>query len=47
MYSTSWYPQANGQAEATNKKILDTLKKRLEDAKGLWPELLPKVLWSF
>lgn len=46
-YSTPRYPQANGLAEATNKTILDTLRRRLEEAKGLWPELLLEVLWSF
>ena len=25
----------------------DTLKKRLEEAKGAWPEQLPEVLWSY
>ena len=33
-YSTPLYPQSNGQAEAKNKVIMDSLKKRLEDAKG-------------
>nr|XP_016444776.1 PREDICTED: uncharacterized protein LOC107770033 [Nicotiana tabacum] len=23
------------------------MKKKLEDAKGLWPELLPEVLWAY
>lgn len=29
-YSTPAYPQSNGQAEATNKIIVNGLKKRLE-----------------
>ncbi|RVW43348.1 Pol polyprotein [Vitis vinifera] len=29
-YSTSRYPQSNGQAEATNKTLITALKKRLE-----------------
>ena len=33
-YSTPTYPQSNGQAEATNKAIVNGLKKRLDDAKG-------------
>ncbi|XP_075640563.1 uncharacterized protein LOC142612345 [Castanea sativa] len=40
-YSTPYYPQGNGQAEATNKVILAGLKKRLDDAKGGWVEELP------
>ena len=43
-YSTSAYPQANGQAEAVNKVIVNGLKKRLDDAKGRWVEELPHVL---
>ncbi len=40
------YPQSNGQAEMSNKVILDRIKKRLEDAKGRWVEELPSVLWT-
>lgn len=32
-YSTSAYPQSNGQVEETNKAIVVGLKKRLEGAK--------------
>ncbi|XP_028115619.1 uncharacterized protein K02A2.6-like [Camellia sinensis] len=45
--STPAYPQSNGQAEASNKTILDRLKKRLEKAKGKWAEKLPNVLWAY
>ncbi|RVX11729.1 Pol polyprotein [Vitis vinifera] len=40
-YSTPRYPQSNGQAEATNKTLINALKKRLEQAKGKWVEELP------
>ena len=43
-YSTPAYPQGNGQAEAFNKVIINGLKKRLDDAKGMWVEELPHVL---
>ena len=43
-YSTPMYLQSNGQAEATNKAIVNGLKKRLEGTKGKWAEELPKVL---
>ena len=46
-YSTPAYPQSNGQAEATNKAILNGLKKRLDGAKGRWVEELPSVLWAY
>jgi hypothetical protein len=37
------HPQENGLAEATNKVILNGIKKKLEEAKGLWAELLHEV----
>ncbi|KAL6319119.1 hypothetical protein AAG906_011198 [Vitis piasezkii] len=46
-YSTPRYPQSNGQAEATNKTLINALKKRLEQAKGKWVEELPGVLWAY
>ena len=46
-YSTSAYPQGNGQTEAVNKVIVSGLKKRLNDAKGKWVEELPHVLWTY
>ena len=46
-YSTPAYPQRNGQAEATNKAIMNGLKKRLDDAKGRSAEELPNVLWAY
>ncbi|XP_075651868.1 uncharacterized protein LOC142622298 [Castanea sativa] len=46
-YSTPAYSQSNGQAEATNKEIVNGLKKRLEGAKGKWAKELPNVLWAY
>ncbi|XP_070019374.1 uncharacterized protein [Nicotiana sylvestris] len=45
--STPYHPLGNGQAESTNKVIINHLKKRLEESKGNWPELLPRVLWAY
>ncbi|XP_026445572.1 uncharacterized protein LOC113346222 [Papaver somniferum] len=33
--------------EATNRVIMENLKKRLEKAKGKWTEEFPGVLWSY
>ncbi|XP_065620417.1 uncharacterized protein LOC136063658 [Quercus suber] len=33
-YSTPSYPQSNGQAEVTNKSIVNGMKKRLDNSKG-------------
>lgn len=45
--STPYHPSGNGQAESTNKTIIQNLKKRLTDAKGKWKEILPEVLWAY
>ena len=41
------HPQANGQTEVTNQKLLKIIKTKLDDAKGAWPEELPNVLWAY
>ena len=46
-YSTPMYPQSNGQVEATNKTIMNGLKRRLDGAKGRWAEELSNVLWAY
>ena len=46
-YSTPAYPQGNRQAEASNKVIVNGLKKRLDDAKGRWVKELSHVLWAY
>ncbi|KAJ9542345.1 hypothetical protein OSB04_028851, partial [Centaurea solstitialis] len=43
--STPRYPQSNGLAESSNKVIINSIRKRLKDAKGKWVEELPSVLW--
>uniref|UniRef100_A0A2N9GFR7 Uncharacterized protein n=1 Tax=Fagus sylvatica TaxID=28930 RepID=A0A2N9GFR7_FAGSY len=46
-FSSPAYLQGNGQAESSNKTILNGIKKRLEEAKGRWVEELPTILWTF
>lgn len=46
-FSSVAYPQGNGQAEASNKVIVEGIKKRLDRAKGRWVEELPSVLWAY
>ncbi|XP_017239882.1 uncharacterized protein LOC108212672 [Daucus carota subsp. sativus] len=46
-FAAVYHPQSNGQTEAVNKIIKHTLKTKLEDSKGNWPEELPMVLWSY
>ncbi|XP_060177808.1 uncharacterized protein LOC132607742 [Lycium barbarum] len=45
--STLYHPSPNGQAESTNKTILQNLKKRLAGSKHQWKEVLPEVLWAY
>ncbi|XP_026396131.1 uncharacterized protein LOC113290764 [Papaver somniferum] len=46
-FSSPYYAQSNRQAKATNRVIMDNLKKRLEKAKGKWIKEFPGVLWSY
>ncbi|KAJ9538340.1 hypothetical protein OSB04_031073 [Centaurea solstitialis] len=44
--STPRYPHSNGLAESSNKVIINSIRKRLKEAKGRWVEELPSVLWA-
>ena len=44
--STPYYPQENGQAEATNKVMLKILKKMKHEYGGKWSDHLADVLWA-
>lgn len=44
--STPYYPQSNGQAEATNKVLINNIKKAIEDNPRRWHEVLEEVLWA-
>jgi hypothetical protein len=46
-FSSPGYPQSNGQAEASNKVIMNGIKRKLEAAKGKWVEELPSILWTY
>ena len=45
-FSSSGHPQANGQTKVTNRTLLKIIKTKLDDAKGVWPEELPNILWA-
>ena len=44
--STPRYPQGNGQAESSNKLIIDGIKKHLDLKKEHWADELDGVMWS-
>ncbi|XP_015945413.1 uncharacterized protein LOC107470527 [Arachis duranensis] len=46
-FSSVEHPQTNGLAEAANKVILHALRKKLDEAKGLWAELIPEIIWGY
>ncbi|XP_072092774.1 uncharacterized protein [Arachis hypogaea] len=46
-FSSVEHPQSNGLAEAANKVLLQALRKKLDNAKGAWAELIPEVLWAY
>lgn len=46
-FSIVSHPQTNRKTKAINKIIKHTMKEKLEESKGNWPEELPKVMWSY
>ena len=45
--SSPYYAQANGQNEATNKVLIDMIKRTIDDQLRKWHEELSKVLWAY
>ncbi|KAL6188761.1 hypothetical protein ACLB2K_040152 [Fragaria x ananassa] len=45
--STPYYPQGNGQAEATNKTLLIILSKMVFEYEKGWSTHLPDALWAY
>ncbi|XP_077215747.1 uncharacterized protein LOC143850376 [Tasmannia lanceolata] len=46
-FTSVGHPQANGQVEVTNRILLQSFKKRVEDAKNTWVLELQNVLWAY
>ncbi|XP_015965110.1 uncharacterized protein LOC107488845 [Arachis duranensis] len=46
-FSSVEHPQSNRLAEVANKVLLHALRKKLDNANGLWAELVPEVLCSY
>ncbi|XP_050242357.1 uncharacterized protein LOC126691348 [Quercus robur] len=45
--STTYYPQGNGQAKATNRVLLRILSKMVHEYEGGWIEHLLETLWAY
>lgn len=45
-YSSPYHPQGNGQAESSNKSLLNIIKKILEETKRSWDQKLKLALWA-
>ena len=45
-HSTAYYPQGNGLAEYSNKSLVRTIKKLLQDNKKTWHSKLVYALWE-
>ncbi len=45
--SIVYYPQANGQAESTNKTLVRILRRMVQDNKKEWDTKLDSALWAF
>ncbi|CAL2259632.1 unnamed protein product [Prunus armeniaca] len=47
LQSTSYYAQANGQAELSNNVIINIIRKMLEKNPKQWHEKLSETLWAY
>ena len=45
--SLPYYPQENGQAEATNKVLIKIISKMSQEYTGGWVTHLPDALWDY
>lgn len=45
--STPYYPQGNGQPEATNKSLLKILSTIVYEEPKIWLDFLSLVLWAY
>ena len=45
-HSTTYYPQGNGLVESSNKSLMRTIKKLLQENKRAWNAKLVYVLWA-
>jgi len=47
VFASVEHPQTNRQVESANRVLLRGLKRRLEKAKGIWAEEVPRIVWAY
>ena len=45
--SSSYYAQANGQAEASNQSLIKLIKRKIDEYPRRWHEVLSEALWAY
>ena len=45
--SSSYYAQANGQAEASNKGVIKLIKRKIDEYPRKWHTVLNEALWAY
>ncbi|XP_058202875.1 uncharacterized protein LOC131317334 [Rhododendron vialii] len=46
-HSTPYYAQGNGQAESTNKTLIEIVEKMVKENPRVWHEFLSEALWAY
>jgi hypothetical protein len=44
--SSPYYAQANGQAESSNRTLINLIKKKISDSPKHWNKILSEALWA-
>jgi hypothetical protein len=44
--SSSYYAQANGQAESSNRTLISLVKNKISDHPKNWYKILSEALWA-
>ncbi|KAM2147575.1 hypothetical protein ACFX1Q_004312 [Malus domestica] len=45
--SSPYYPQSNGQAKASNKILVNLIKRMVANSPKMWHEKLGDILWAY
>ena len=47
LFRSPYYAQANGQAEATNKTVINIIEKMIKENPRSWDTVLSEALWAY